>query len=515
MVYSVLTEPVIPVLWPDGTNSAVGIREAFLRAHEIRDIQGETPLERYALLRLLIAFAMDMLHPRNSYERRDLLEAGQFDQEVFDQYVALCEKDGPRFDLFDPKHPFMQSRYDEKLDKELKSVANLFPALPTGHNHVFIDHRLEDNYSIHPNHALGALCVIYLFCFPAGHGYPSSVNNTPPIYITITGLNLFETIIINLLSMSEAKIEYGEGSAPWRIDCNVIPQKEFPNVSLIEAYTWMPRRITLKCDEDGQVRKAFFQQGHNFKGNPAWQDPHVPYRKDKEKRAFLPVLPNTGRALWRDVSTITYYDAHKEQPFILYSFFRLMDDEIPLFIPINMLGLIIVNNAKYVIWYEDTLSIPQKLLKDEQCAFCFRRDLRMIEEIQSDIYVGVKNTVDNPQKGDKLKKTLGSQIKKPKKGEEEKSREIATQCQQYFLHVAHDLLFNHAAIEIIGSISEKDHVNHFCNKVKNLIQETIVQVLHASGTDRRSIMQQLEAEKWIWFACTKRIEERMKGYAEA
>ena len=55
MVYSVLTEPVIPVLLPDGTNASVGIREAFLKAHEIRDIQGDTPLERYALLRLLIA----------------------------------------------------------------------------------------------------------------------------------------------------------------------------------------------------------------------------------------------------------------------------------------------------------------------------------------------------------------------------------------------------------------------------------------------------------------------------
>ena len=103
MVYSVLTEPVIPVLLPDGTNTSVGIREAFLKAYEIRDIQGDTPLERYALLRLLIAFAMDMLHPKNSFARRDLLEAGQFDAEAFDAYIALCEKDGPRFNLFDPE----------------------------------------------------------------------------------------------------------------------------------------------------------------------------------------------------------------------------------------------------------------------------------------------------------------------------------------------------------------------------------------------------------------------------
>ena len=106
MVYSVLSEPVIPVLWLDGRIDAIGIRETFLRAHEIRDIQGDTPLERYALLRLLIAFAMDMLHPKNSFDRRDLLDLERFNPTDFDKYIALCEKDGPRFDLFDAEHPF-------------------------------------------------------------------------------------------------------------------------------------------------------------------------------------------------------------------------------------------------------------------------------------------------------------------------------------------------------------------------------------------------------------------------
>ena len=51
MRYSVLTQPVIPVLLPDGSEKEVGIREALLRAHEWHDIRGDSPLERYALLR--------------------------------------------------------------------------------------------------------------------------------------------------------------------------------------------------------------------------------------------------------------------------------------------------------------------------------------------------------------------------------------------------------------------------------------------------------------------------------
>lgn len=496
MVYSVLTEPVIPVLWLDGTNSAVGIREAFLRAHEIRDIQGETPLERYALLRLLIAFAMDMLHPKTSYDRRDLLDAGKFDQETFDQYTALCEKDGPRFDLFDRDHPFMQSKYDEKLDEKAeKSVANLFPSLPSGNNHMFIDHRFENEHYIKPDRALGALCAIYLFCAPAAHGYPSSINNKPPIYITIMGINLFETITENMIAIKEAgSIDYGLGLAPWRIENTVIPSKKFASVSLIEAYTWMPRRITLLCDDDGFIRRILYQQGHNFQGNDLWKDPHVPYVCVKD--SYVPVRPVLGKQLWRDVASLTYSGDAAKIPFALYRLNQIMeDDELPNYIPVSMLGFIL-ENGKYDIWYEDTLSIPKNILENEESAILLRNDVTLIEKTSTSLLTSIKKYVDQPrQKSQSIE------------------HEIASQCQQHFLHAAHDLLFGSAMDEIISNVPEKQHAEHFCEAVKGLLQETIHQVLRASGTDAKAMMQQMEAEKWIWISWSKITEERMRAYA--
>lgn len=217
MEYSVLKQPVIPVLWPNGDTSAVGIREAFLWAHEIKDIQAETPLERYALLRLMIAFAMDMLHPQNSYERRALLEQGRFSETVFDDYIALCEINGPRFDLFDEEHPFLQSKYDESLDaKAEKPVAAIIHSLPSGNNHIFIDHRNANTHEVSIAKAFQALCASYLFCV-SGTAGPSSVNNTPPLYAVIVGGNLFETIVSNMLSVAEAApLMYGNGNVPWR-----------------------------------------------------------------------------------------------------------------------------------------------------------------------------------------------------------------------------------------------------------------------------------------------------------
>ena len=158
-----------------------------MEAHHIKDISGSNPLERYAILRLLIAFAMDMLHPETSYDRMDLLQTGHFDADSLDKYIRECEKDGPRFDLFDPDHPFLQSKYDEAMDsKAKKPIATILHALPSGNNHIFIDHRLADSHSISIPDAFHALCAAYVFCV-SGTAGPSSVNNTPPLYTVMIG----------------------------------------------------------------------------------------------------------------------------------------------------------------------------------------------------------------------------------------------------------------------------------------------------------------------------------------
>ncbi|MBR3016646.1 MAG: type I-E CRISPR-associated protein Cse1/CasA [Clostridia bacterium] len=498
MAYSVLTEPVIPVLWPDGTSSTVGIREAFLRAHEIRDIQGETPLERYALLRLLIAFAMDMLHPRTSYDRRDLLDEGCFDQAVFDQYIALCEQDGPRFDLFDPDHPFMQSKYDEELDtKAEKPVASIVHSLPSGNNHVFIDHRPADVHELSPARAFHTVLASYLFCV-SGTAGPSSINNTPPVYAIMVENSLFETIILNMLSEKEASpLPYGCGTVSWRKGRMVLPKEKVADVSLLEGLTWMPRRITLLPEENGFVRRVCCQAGLDFKGNDLWNDPHVPKFKKKDE-TFGTVKPELSRSLWRDAGTLMYDHDSKtvRQPQALRCLANIFDqDEIPLQIIIRAVGLI-TNQAAYTGWTEEELSIPSSLLTRQEQAERFRVDVSYLETMQTQIAVNVQKYVDRARNG-----SVG------------KEHEIATQCQQYFLHRAHDLLFGLAMDEICGNVPEKEHVEHFCEAVKGLLRETISQVLRASGSDAKAMMQQMEAEKWIWISWAKQTEERMKGYA--
>ena len=109
--------------------------------------------------------------------------------------------------------------------------------------------------------------------------------------------------------------------------------------------------------------------------------------------------------------------------------------------------------------------------------------------------------------------TVQKYVDKPRSGSIGKEHEIATQCQQYFLQGARDLLFGTAMEEICSDMPEKEHVEHFCESVQRLLQDMFNQVLRASGSDAKTMMRQIEAEKWVWSAFKKLTEERMKYYA--
>lgn len=498
MNYSVLTNPAVPVTWMDGRAGEVGIREAMLRAHEIRDVQGDTPLERFAVLRLLITMAMDMLHPETSYDRRDILDAGRFDPNVFDAYVSECEKDGPRFDLFDPDHPFLQSRYDQKLDEKAKKpVATIIHSLPSGNNHLFIDHRLESEHHVTAAKAFRALCASYLFSTYGLWG-PFSVNNKPPLYISIIGDKLFETIVMNMLSVAEVQpLTYAVSQVPWRIDREVIPWQKVPDVSFLEGLTWMPRRITLLPDSDWHVSSVCFQPGLDFRGNESWADPFVPKRSNNDG-ALYNVTPVLDRAIWRDVSTLLYDQdgGAVRQPQIIRCLTNLLDeDELPLWIRLRATGLCTIK-ASYLGWIEDELSLPSELMYSQAQAELFRNHVQMVERIQSGVYSNVQKYVD-----------------KLRSGADNKEHEIATQCQQDFLLGAHDLLFGQALSEIIAHVPAKECVDHFCDAVATLLQDVIRRVLRPSGKSVKAVMSQIEAEKWIWIGFNKIKEERKKSYA--
>jgi len=407
--FDVLTEPWLPLLKEDGSIHMAGILEALKNAHSCKGLLGETPLETAALLRLLIAFAMDAYtcgHPElllNIQTRRALYRQGRFDAQVIDRYIKQCLDEGVSFDLFDKKRPFMQSAYDPQYDKETKPVALIAHDLPTGHNPVHFDHRMENEHALTSAQCMSKLLAAYLFAAAGVQGYPSSVNGTPCCYIFCNGRNLFETLVLNMVSIQEMSgCEYGIPA--WRNERAMVPKEQVPTVSVLEALTWPSRRVTFVASgKDGCVREVYFQQGLNFTPDGIWKDPHVAFKRNQKGEPYS-LKPDTDKELWRDLSVITVSreDKFNIVPFVVRHLRAIVgsEHEQPV-VDLCLYGLM-TKQAKYVDWVQDSLRVSCRILNEPDLGDRLRKDMEAMETVAKIVYKAVfamvLQKVEDPEK---------------------------------------------------------------------------------------------------------------------
>jgi len=479
MSYSVLYDPIVEAEYLDGHREEVGFYQIITKAHQIRDVYAVSPLAKYALVRLFIAFLMDMVRLDNVYDRKALLKAGSFDAGMLDNYICECEKDGPRFDLFDKVHPFMQSVYDAQFDTSPpKPAAILFFELPSGNNHVHFDHRLETQHSISVLEAFQGLCSTYAFCTAGVQGYPSSVNNTPPLFMVVEGETLFHTLVLNMLSA----LEYGNiplGCVTWREDKPVIPKEVYVNVGMLEALAWLPRRATLVLDENGQVSSVRFQQGRNFLGNDLWHDPHVPSRRNKER--FFTIKPQLGREVWRDLGALTMAQEGVYSPPLTVMQARSVWAKAPALLRVWYVGLI-TNKAAILGWTEGRLAVPTLLLENDELAYQFQHDMVMIEHQQNDIHYIIS-------------KHLGG--------------EVAAQAQSLYLQQMREYILNHHMVAITTmKISESG--NMLMEAMRTNLNLVLHQIVEQTGSDVKALLCQREVKSYLFIRFNKQRKEREK-----
>lgn len=478
MRYSVLDDPVIEAEFLDGRRESLGIRRLLTEAHAVRDLIAISPIAKYAVLRTLVAFLMDMYRLDDVYDRKALLAACQFDPAVLERYVSLCEKKGPCFDLFDPMRPFMQSAYDKDMDagKE-KPIAALFFDLPSGNNHVHFDHRFETEHSASPAEAFQGLCATYSFCMAAAQGYPSCVNNTPPLYMLVLGETLFQTLVLNMLSKEECGA-MAWGLPCWREDRIVKPKDLYVNVSMMEGMTWLPRRASLVLDEDGLVRKMYFQQGRNFTGNDLWRDPHVPRRRNRDGRDSS-VKPVQGRETWRDLGAVTWAEEGQYIPPITIRQLRNVLRNTSRLARIWYAGLF-TSNAAVLGWTEGELQVPLRLMTENALAMQFQFDMDMIEQQQNDIhYVTGKLLSD----------------------------ELASQAQMLYLQHMRDYMLSEHMMKLLESGIQGSGKGLLEAMWKGLVL-VLRQVVDRSGSSLEALKKQKRVAKELMAKLNKQTKER-------
>src|SRR5258706_2280765 len=211
----------ISVIQPDGQMRELSIGACLAEAHTLAALQDASPLVVAGTHRLLVAILQAIYTPESLDDIADVLRAGQFDQGKLDDFAALHAE---RFDLFHPTAPFLQTG-DVPLDgkgEKPKSVAYLFPELPSGTNRTLFHHTTETHPHLCPVCCARGVVTIPSFAMSGGSGYSPSINGDPPIYLFPGSSTLFIALALSLTTP-----EYQPASA--------VPSRSQAAISTIES----------------------------------------------------------------------------------------------------------------------------------------------------------------------------------------------------------------------------------------------------------------------------------------
>ena len=486
MLYS----PLFTVVFSEGQVEQVGLMDLLSKAHQIKDIKANSCTGKLALMRFCIAFLSDAYKLQYLDDRAELLDDGIFEVGKLQSYVAKCEAEGVSFNLDDEKRPFMQAAFNAKLDAKFeKPVAKILFDCPGGNNHIHLDHRHEDAHEVDTQAAFEAMLETYLFC-PAGLSGASNVNNTPPVYAIVYGKNLFETLVLNMVSADEIiNIPYGEGEIAWRQGECIAPGEKVVEMSFLKAFTWQPRRLTLHWDEDSMVRHVHLQNGLNFQGNGLWMDPHVIYRRNKDG-AWFSVKPELGRELWRDIGTLISGDQNARSSIPLQNARSIMG-KAPAVMDVELIGMI--SNQEAILGRtSERLQLPVQLFSRDDLAQEFRMALNLAESMNRALDNAVKQAFCHAQ--DKKKKST-----------------IAQQASEAFLHEMHAALFGNYLNELIqaGSFAERSQ-RYFDEMWRILDQVVLTDIVEHTGSDVASLKRQNEVRSKVRW-CYNKLKKEAVG----
>lgn len=410
--FDVIKEPCVPVRMKSGEFLDLSIRDVFLKAHEILSVSTENYFEEFGIKRLLSCMFMDWVRPKDDEELEDLYSIGAFDITSFDKYIEECEKESDVFNLFSKETPFLQTKYNNELDKSDKilGIENLFYDLPSSTNHIFFYKKYP---KVLPKDAFRGLTAINLFLYGSGGGgHCGGVNGDSPYYIWIKGNNLFQEIILNSISIETLKdntndlIPYSNGigeSVIWRRKSEIKIQNPFENISLLEGMTFMGRRLTLFIDKEGYVNKVSINHASKFlNSNNAWRDPHCCYfyreikNKETNKKIYgkVPKKPNDSDYIWMNEDFLYNFDKqYKPLTFLKFGDFNSMDDanikRRLKYFELNNLDIIIYggwNQRGLYKWYvKKEIKLDYRILDNKAYSERFVECLNLIQVVGSEI----------------------------------------------------------------------------------------------------------------------------------
>ncbi|MFE0200486.1 type I-E CRISPR-associated protein Cse1/CasA [[Kitasatospora] papulosa] len=333
---NIADEPLFPVRWAPHAARAVlpdkvGVRELLLRSHEIEGLAvAEAPLHS-ALLHVLYALTARVCGldeakegPDDWVERRDdVLQAGMFDQEAVEEYVARYYN---RFFLLDAREggrPWMQ---DPRLAGQCDSgktagVNKLIMTRPSGNNHSWFQHHSDAQ----PDPPTASEVVLSLLGWhyygPSGrcsarevNGVKSASAGAGPLRTALSyhpdGDTLFETLLAGLVP-PKREVEAKQDLCPW--EWEELPDPDGPPpaatgpCSKLTAGSVHALLLVPNEDDRSRVGDAYITWAYRQRRGGRPDDDYVIWQISQQGNAY-PRLANSQRALWRDLDALLLID---------------------------------------------------------------------------------------------------------------------------------------------------------------------------------------------------------------
>lgn len=314
--FNLLESPWIPCTLKDGTPVELGLRDALVRAHELRELHGESPLVTVSLHRLLLAVVHRTFDGPEDWEAwEELWLPGRWDTGQIDDYLSQWHH---RFDLFDAERPFYQAA-DERVE-EPGPINRLIHEMAHGNMATLFDHHVEaEEPSLTPVEAARALLAIQGFGL-GGFGMGKLSHTDAPctggVVFLVQGETLFETLALNLLRYPDENLP-GRADARdrpvWEMDEPFKPERSVP-LGYLDYLTWQNRRILLFPETvHGDVVIRRMTEAPALRLKKDILDPMQHYA-DKGRGGPRPLSFREGRALWRDSAALLQLKAEGFRP---------------------------------------------------------------------------------------------------------------------------------------------------------------------------------------------------------
>ena len=320
--FNLLDERWILAMDKDGKIGEYNLIEIFAEAHELSKLSGELPTQDFAVMRVLIAvlYAVYQRHDADgsdaeisdeseAFERWSMLwKRGSFDVDTIGDYL---EGYRDRFFLFHPTRPFYQAPIDRGTDY---LAAKLNGEISESSNKVRLFSSVSGDDKLQMGFAEAARWLINVNAYDDTSAKPSIrganmpscgagwIGKLGPVFIE--GDNLFQTLLLNLVLVSDEGGPFPIGVPTWEPDLartderTPIPMPASP----VEILTLQSRRLLLTRSNDKVVGFRLLGGDIVDKEN-AFIEQMTVWRQDKEGN-FNPSRHDPSKSLWRNYQSI-------------------------------------------------------------------------------------------------------------------------------------------------------------------------------------------------------------------